>query len=118
MIQRQVEHMRDIARDFYAFAGEHKEPCVFDPAEIADEVLELNSGWAQHQSVRMQRSGTGAPVFGDPAQLRRALVNLVSNALEAMPDGGELKLDVSSRNGRSSHQHEQHDAISHGRTLQ
>ena len=33
-------------------------------------------------------------VSADPAQLRQVLWNLASNALEAMPEGGELALSV------------------------
>ena len=86
--------MREIARDFYAFAGEHRQSRDFDVGEVVDEVLELNEGWAEDQRVTLRRKGDGGRVFGDPDELRRALINLVSNAFEAMPEGGELVCTV------------------------
>jgi len=94
MIQRQVVNMREIARDFYAFAGEHREMSDFDICPIIDDVLELNAAWAAEIGVEMHRQGTSGIVNGDQSELRRALINLVSNALEAMTDGGELVVKV------------------------
>jgi len=99
VIQRQVETMRGITRDFYSFAGEHKEPRAFDSGQVVDEVLALNAGWAQHQGVRIRRTGGGATVHGDPAEFKSAVTNLVSNALEAMPEGGDLGVGIEERDG-------------------
>ncbi|MFT5049632.1 MAG: signal transduction histidine kinase [Chlamydiales bacterium] len=94
MIQRQVENMREIAHDFHAFAGEHKKPQVVDLGQLIDEVLDLNSSWVESQGIEVRRAGAGGIVRADPGELRRALVNLVHNALEAMPDGGVLAVNV------------------------
>ncbi|TDJ66048.1 MAG: HAMP domain-containing protein [Planctomycetota bacterium] len=94
MIQRQVDNMREIARDFYAFAGKHKEPQVVDLGAIVDSVLQLDHAWAEDQNVRIHRAGDGGLVFGDPDELERAFQNLVSNAIEAMPEGGDLHVTV------------------------
>jgi signal transduction histidine kinase len=42
----------------------------------------------------MRCEGPGGRLHVDPGLLRRVLINLVSNALEAMPDGGRLTIDV------------------------
>ncbi|MEM9801719.1 MAG: ATP-binding protein [Planctomycetota bacterium] len=100
VVQRQVRNMRDIAQDFYRFAGEHRDPEPVDARAILADVFELNAAWAESEGVHLV-SGTatnGASpliVEADPDELQRALVNLVSNAIEAMVDGGgEIVGDV------------------------
>lgn len=90
MIERQVAAMREIARDFHSFAGQHRDPEPVDVGALLDEVLELSAAWAQDEAVEVVREGSGGVVLADPGELRRALLNLVSNALEASEGGGRL----------------------------
>jgi nitrogen fixation/metabolism regulation signal transduction histidine kinase len=93
MIQRQVEAMRQIASDFSAFAGARKpEPERVELRPLLLEVLELNAAWARELKVEVQFEGDCGPVFADRGELRRVLINLVSNAFEAMQQGGTLRI--------------------------
>jgi signal transduction histidine kinase len=96
MIERQTDAMRDIARDFSAFAGEHREPQKTDVGAIVDEVTGLSAAWAVDVGVEVLRVGDGGHVWADPGELQRAVLNLISNAIEAMPDGGHLVARVRS----------------------
>jgi nitrogen fixation/metabolism regulation signal transduction histidine kinase len=93
LIQRQVEGMRRIAADFSAFAGTHKRtPERIELAELVREVLDLEAAWAEERGVRMESRVEALAVLADRDELRRVLINLVSNAIEAMPDGGALRV--------------------------
>jgi len=70
---------------------------VFDVKALVAEVLTLNAAWAQELGVAIEASGPSLDVFVDRGELRRVLINLASNALEAMPDGGKLSVAVSRR---------------------
>ncbi|HJO27443.1 MAG TPA: ATP-binding protein [Planctomycetota bacterium] len=97
LVGRQVKNMREIASDFHALAGASRKRERVDVGALVDDVLELNAAWAADLDVSVSRSEEGAEpclVFADPGALRRALINLVSNALEAMPGGGELSVCV------------------------
>jgi signal transduction histidine kinase len=95
MIQRQVENMRQVARDFYAFAGEHKDPRSVPLGLLLEHVLDLNAAWAEECGVRLDTPKVdGVFVHADPDELQRALLNLVANAIDAMPDGGDLRISV------------------------
>lgn len=93
MIQRQVEAMRQIASDFSAFAGNRKaQPERLEPRALVEEVLGLNAAWARELAVEVDLAGECGAVLADRGELRRVLINLVSNALEAMQQGGRLVL--------------------------
>lgn len=98
VVQRQVGNMREIARDFYTFAGQHRDPVPVDAGVTVAEVFDLNEAWAAEEGVRLEKGeslGAGLMVKADPDELQRALVNLVSNAIEASSDGGLIKGEVS-----------------------
>jgi signal transduction histidine kinase len=102
LIQRQVDNMREIAADFSAFAGPRKsKPEVFDVRALASEVMTLNAAWAQELGVKVEIRGPDVKVFVDRGELRRVLINVVSNALEAMPDGGRLTVTTARRGDES-----------------
>ena len=101
VIHRQVRNMRDIAKDFYRFAGEHRAPVPVDAGQVLDDVFELNEAWAESEGIRLVRLPTAeepAPIVeADPEELQRALVNLISNAIEAIEGGGEIHGSVEVR---------------------
>lgn len=100
LMRRQVENLREIANDFYEFTGGRKaHPRVVDVAALLEEVLHLHDAWAVQRAVVVQREGPSASVWADPGKLRRVLVNLVSNALQAMPEGGSLFVSTEVRAG-------------------
>lgn len=98
MIGRQVGGMRKIAADFSAFAGARKsEPRVLRLADVVTEVLEMHAAWTAEARVEVQTTLAEGLVRADRDELSRVLINLVSNALEAMPSGGTLSVSISRR---------------------
>lgn len=91
LVLRQVDNMKKIASDFSAFAGARAaRPEALDAAAMLAEVLDLNAAWAREAKVELRRELASARVRADANELRRVFINLVSNAIEAMPDGGTL----------------------------
>lgn len=74
------------------------------PGLVAD-ALSIVRPRATHQGVQVDVQATaGLPrVEGDVRQLGEALVNVLVNALEEMPDGGRLAISVRSGSGPSGH---------------
>lgn len=66
----------------------------FDLATEVDELIGFYEVLAHEQGVRLSRSGTGS-VAGDRLMIRRAIGNLLSNAIRHTPRGGAIKVEVS-----------------------
>jgi hypothetical protein len=73
-----------------------------DVGELCAEIAVLLQPEAEQRSARIEltRPGEGVIVAGDHDMLKEALINVVSNGLEAMPDGGRLGMSVAA-DGRS-----------------
>jgi two-component system, NtrC family, nitrogen regulation sensor histidine kinase NtrY len=98
IIVKEVANMQQLVDEFSRFArmpGPHFAPTRLDP--IVDDLLELYRGL----KTGVQVSGRVAPETGevgvDPEQIRRVMINLLDNALEATAPPGDVRIDVERR---------------------
>jgi two-component system sensor histidine kinase CreC len=69
---------------------------------LIDEVVAAAGDVATTRRMRIVREpGAGARVEGDPFLLRRLLSNLLDNALDFSPDGGEVRVRLEAQDGRA-----------------
>ncbi|MBI4610336.1 MAG: GAF domain-containing protein [Candidatus Rokubacteria bacterium] len=96
----------DLIRRLQGFAATRtvEEPFLLDLDTTVQEAVALTRPrWkdeAEAQGLRVEvvtDLAEGAPVFGNPVELREMLVNLILNALDAMPHGGRLTLTTRQR---------------------
>ena len=97
-VQKETARLRDTLDDFLRFAGRME--LVPKPTELnrmLDELVDFYTPQAQLQRValRLQRSEGELIVAVDERLLKQAILNLLINALQAMPEsGGEMILSA------------------------
>jgi two-component system NtrC family sensor kinase len=81
-------------RDFYRPAREVLQPT--DLCDVLESVLELTNKQLQHSGVTVEREWAGElPVIqANPDHLKQVFLNLVINAIDAMPEGGTLRIST------------------------
>jgi len=72
------------------------QPVIFDARKELEETREFYEALAEQRGVTIDCSGA-AQLRADPILFRRAIGNLLSNALEHTPSGGRVQLQVQSR---------------------
>ena len=96
-IIRNVDRMTYMANDLMDFAGGKvsltiqptpPEPWIKDLAEMLEPMLQ------SHKIHFQQEIFTNLPLMIDPNKMKRALYNLTTNAIDAMPTGGNLTIRV------------------------
>jgi len=92
-------------RDFFRASHDGDEWAPIDIGEVAQEAIELtrprwlDQAMAAGVQYRIETSIANVKVNGSASELRELLVNLLLNALDAMPNGGDLKLTVAPEQG-------------------
>ncbi|MBV8630575.1 MAG: hybrid sensor histidine kinase/response regulator, partial [Silvibacterium sp.] len=78
-----------------SFYRESQQPVAVSISEVLDNVLELQSRNILLQNIAVEKCYlTEATVQGYPGEMRQVFMNLISNAIQAMPSGGRMRLTV------------------------
>lgn len=92
---------RDVTQQLLAFARRGRYRAL--PIDLHDMVHQIASILTHSIDKRIRLSVDSVPglatVHGDPSQIQNALLNIALNARDAMPNGGELRFDVSVQPG-------------------
>jgi len=97
VLEEEIARLEQIVAGFLDFARPPRpHPQAVDVVAAAAAALESIRPKAESQNVALHLDGGDLPlvVQVDPNQLRQVLLNLLFNALEAQPDGGEIEVSV------------------------
>ena len=93
---KETDRIADLIRNMKTFympneGGVQK----IDIGESLRDVFILNRKYLEEHSVKLKFSPDGAYyVECIPDQIKQVFINIINNAVEAMPDGGELRVDI------------------------
>jgi signal transduction histidine kinase len=97
ILKKEIERLSHIVSNHLDFVRTSTpERRAEDVVEIVRSVAELTTKQAEKQGVRITLDAPPAlpPVWADDRQIRQALLNLVINAIQALPGGGEVRIRV------------------------
>lgn len=95
VVEKEVSRMQEILQNYLSFTRplQAVSPRPVDLAPLVSDTLVVLAGRADDAQVKLYAQGD-ATVEADPRRLKEALLNLVANAIEATPAGGEVAVDV------------------------
>jgi signal transduction histidine kinase len=110
IIESQLDRLADSVKNLLSFTRQPKPQLrPLDVNEILRELIQLSEPWLFSRNVKLFSSlSPGLPsILGDPTNLQTVFLNLITNALDAMPHGGLLMIKTqevlpqsSSENGK------------------
>ena len=106
VIREEVKRLDNLVGDFLQFSRSNR--VQYRPASLdalVDEVVRLLRAEAKASGVALQRQRIGGPIPDlrvDPEKMKQVAINLVQNAIEAMPGGGVVTLESGLVEGRAA----------------
>jgi two-component system, chemotaxis family, CheB/CheR fusion protein len=95
LAEQEIGRLDSIAQQALGFVREGASPERLDAGKILEEVVQLYLRKLQAGKVALDKhSGEDLEIFGYPGELRQLFSNLILNAMDAMRDGGRLRLRV------------------------
>jgi len=96
LAEQELSRVANITRQTLGFFRGASELATSSIAEILDDALALYQTKIRARNIRLVKQiRFNALIHARPRELRQAFSNLVANALDAVPDGGDLMLRVS-----------------------
>lgn len=103
-VSQEIDRLENVVRNFLEFT--RPPPLTLRPCRLTDLVdatLQLmRHRLDEHKiSLRTTTEGGIGAVMADADQLKQVLINLLDNAVEAMPDGGQIELAIDRQTDKS-----------------
>ncbi|MGC2744926.1 MAG: PAS domain S-box protein [Candidatus Angelobacter sp.] len=96
LASRELDRVAHITRQTLGFYRDTSSPVLFDVPEALDNLLLLYEKRFESRNITvLKQYGNNAGITALAGEIRQALSNLITNAIDAMPSGGKLILRVS-----------------------
>lgn len=97
IIESQLDRLAESVKNLLSFTRQPKPQLKrLGMNEILEELIRLSEPWFHARNVNLSTllSPDLPPILGDPTYLQTLFLNLISNALDAMPQGGTLTIQT------------------------
>jgi signal transduction histidine kinase len=95
IIESQLDRLADSVKNLLSFTRQPKPQLKsLKVNEVLEELIHLSEPWLLARNVKLSThlSPDLPPILGDPTHLQTLFLNLITNALDAMPKGGVLTI--------------------------
>jgi PAS domain S-box-containing protein len=95
LAEQELTRVAHITRQTLSFYREAKQPVKLSFSSLIDDVLELHARRIQLHRIRLEKRYLAeGEMRGFPVELKQVFLNLIGNAIQAMPEGGKLRVTV------------------------
>jgi len=95
LLHREVERIQRIVANTLSFYRDSSAPVRVNLSHVLDSVLKLDAHKIERKRLHVtNRIEANLPVMGFPGELRQVFLNLITNAIEAAPQGGRLAIHI------------------------
>lgn len=95
LAEQELVRVSHITRQTLSFYRESKQPVPLSVPELLDDVLELQKRRMQLNRIELETNyQTKGKINAFPVELKQVFLNLLGNAIQAMPQGGRLRVNV------------------------
>jgi PAS domain S-box-containing protein len=103
LAEKEVQRVAAIAQQTLGFVREHTSAAPLNVAETFHQVLQLYGRKLEQKHIQVEEQyDERAEVTGFAGELRQLFSNLTINAIDALKEGGKLRLRVARRHARSN----------------
>jgi two-component system, NtrC family, sensor kinase len=96
LAEQELQRASHITRQTLSFYRDSKQPIAVSLPDLLDNVVELQQRPILASRIALEKKYTSPGIVrGFPGELRQVFLNLIANAIQAMPSGGTLRLRVS-----------------------
>ena len=93
--EEELLRVSHITRQTLGFYRESKDEVEVSLAELLDNILDLQTRRLEFSNILVsKRYRSSGIICGFPVELKQVFLNLIGNAVQAMPEGGTLRLRV------------------------
>jgi signal transduction histidine kinase len=100
IIESQLDRLADSVKNLLSFTRQPKPQLKsLEVNEVLEELIHLSEPWFLARNVKLAKhlSPNLPRILGDPTHLQTLFLNLITNALDAMPNGGVLTIKTRQR---------------------